>query len=219
MWGGLVADLVAVADLHHQGVDVDDRIEVFQRPRLPGLDLLGDGVGDLGDRLMRQVGADRAGQVMLDVPHRHPAGVQRDDHLVEPTRPAGALGHQARLEGAGPVPRRGQSDVADLGRQGLGRRAVPGVWAAPPGRVALLVAEMISQLRSQAPLEHRLDHLRQEPALAGQLQITGVDLGHQLVEQAGVNQLLDRTTSISPSRRPPALIVVPSHGHVTTSCR
>ena len=216
---GLVADLVAVPDLHDQGVEVDDRVELLQRPRLPGLDLLRDGVGDLGDRLVRQVGADRAGEVVLDVPHRHPARVQRDDHLVEPAGPPGALGDQARLERAGPVPWGRQSHVADLGGQRLGRRAVAGVGAPPARRVALLVAEMLGQLGRQAPLEHRLDHLGQKPALAGQLQVAGVNLGHQLIEQAGINQLPDRRTGIRMARRLPGLIVVPSHGHVTTSCR
>ena len=80
---GLVPDLVPVADLDHQGVQVDDGVELFQRPGLPGLDLLGDRVGDVGDRVVGQLGPDRAGQVMLDVADRHPAGIEADDHLVE----------------------------------------------------------------------------------------------------------------------------------------
>lgn len=70
---GLVADLVPVADLDDQGVEVDPEVELFQRPRLPGLDLLGDRVGDPGDRVVRQLGPDRAGRVVLDVADRHPA--------------------------------------------------------------------------------------------------------------------------------------------------
>jgi hypothetical protein len=214
---GLVADLVAVPDLHDQGVEVDDRVDLLQRPGLPGLDLLGDRVGDLGDRLVRQVGADRAGEVVLDVPHRHPARVQRDDDLVEPSRPPDPLGDQARLEGAGPVPRGRQSHVSDLGRQRLGHGAVTAIGAPPARRVALLVAEVLGQLGGQATLEHSLDHLGQESTLAGELQAAAVDLGHQVIEQASINQLLDNSTGIGLARHL-GLIVVPSHGHVTTSC-
>ena len=123
-------------------------------------------------------------------------GVQRQDRLVEPVDAPGVLGHHHRLERAGPVPWGRQSHVADLGGHRLGRGAVPGVGAPPARRVALLVAEMLGQFGGQAPLEHRLDHLGQEPALAGQLQVAGVNLGHQLVEQAGINQLPDRRTGI-----------------------
>src|SRR5215207_4376848 len=55
-WGGLVADLMVVTDLHHQRVQVQDRIDRLQRPGLPGFDLLGDRVGDVGDRLVAQLG-------------------------------------------------------------------------------------------------------------------------------------------------------------------
>ena len=74
--GGLVADLVAVADLHHQRVEVDDRIDRLQRPRLPRLHLRGDRLGDVGDRLVGQLGAERGQQMMLDVADRHPLRIQ-----------------------------------------------------------------------------------------------------------------------------------------------
>jgi hypothetical protein len=50
--------------------------------------LLCELVGDLGDRLMGQLGADRADQMMLDIPQRHSAGIKADDHLVEAAEPA-----------------------------------------------------------------------------------------------------------------------------------
>ena len=58
-----------VADLDHDGVEVDHRVEAVQWPVLPGQDLLADLVGDLADRLMTQIGAQRRGQMVLDVPH------------------------------------------------------------------------------------------------------------------------------------------------------
>ena len=86
--GGLVAHVSTVFDLDHQSVQIDHRIQRLQRPPLPGQDLLADLVGDLGDRLMRQFGADRGDQVVLDVAQRHPAGIQADDHLIEAAEPA-----------------------------------------------------------------------------------------------------------------------------------
>ncbi len=113
--GGLVAHVGAVADLDHQRVEVDHRVERLQRAALPGQHLIEDLVGDLADRLVGELGADRDGEVVLDVADRHPARVQADDHLVEPTEPARALRDQPRPERALPIPRDVQRHVADLG--------------------------------------------------------------------------------------------------------
>ena len=69
---GLVGHVSPVADLDHDGVEVDHRVEAVQWPVLPGQYLLADLVGDLADRLMTQISAQRRGQMVLDVPHRHP---------------------------------------------------------------------------------------------------------------------------------------------------
>src|SRR5680860_1711479 len=121
---GLVPHRVRVLDLHHQRVEVDDRIERVQRPGLPLLELLGDRLGDVGDRLVGQVGAQRPSQVVTDVAHRHPARIQRDDHLVQAAEPALTLGHQMRLEGRRPVPRNVQPELPDLAGDGLGGAAI-----------------------------------------------------------------------------------------------
>jgi hypothetical protein len=55
-----VADLVAVADFDHQRIEVDDRVDLLPRPRLPGLDLVEHRVG-VGDGVVGQLGAQRAG--------------------------------------------------------------------------------------------------------------------------------------------------------------
>ena len=41
-----------------------------------------------------QVGAQGAGQMMLDIAHRHATGVEADDHLRRPTDAPRTLGHQ-----------------------------------------------------------------------------------------------------------------------------
>src|SRR3954466_1456146 len=54
--------------------------------------------------------------------------------------PPGALGHDLRVEGDVAIPRHLQVHVAGLGQQPRGREPVTGVAAAPPGRIALLLA-------------------------------------------------------------------------------
>src|SRR4051794_19938231 len=69
---GPVGDL-AVANLDHDGVDEDHRIDAVQRPVLPVADLAEDPVGDLRDRLpgdrcrvhLSQMGLDLAGRQAL----------------------------------------------------------------------------------------------------------------------------------------------------------
>ena len=82
---GLVPHMRAVTDLHHQCVQIDDRIEGIQRPALPNEDLGEDLVGDLGDRFVAEFGANSRDQMMLNIADRHPAGIKRNDHVIEAT--------------------------------------------------------------------------------------------------------------------------------------
>lgn len=216
--GGLVADLVAVADLDHQRVEVDDRIDRVQRPGLPRLDLVEDRVGDLADRLVRQLGADRAREVGLDVTDRHPARVQADDHVSQPADLPFALGHQPGLEGRVPVPRNVQRYRLDLGMHRLRGRPIPGIRQHPTRRVAFPVTQMRGQLGAQPTLENGLDHFRDETAIPGQLQVAVVDPAHQVVQQAGVQHVLDRlprrrASTLQRPERPRHSLVVRRHRH------
>lgn len=71
--GGLVAHVPAVTDLDDDRVEEDHRIERLQRPLLPDQDLLADLVDDLRDRLVADLGADRGGEMVLDITRRHRA--------------------------------------------------------------------------------------------------------------------------------------------------
>ena len=140
----------------------------------------------------RQLGAQGAFQMGLDVADRHPARIQADDHVAQPADPALPLRHQPRVEAAVAVPRRGQIEVADLGAQPLRGDPVPGVARPVPGRVMLLIAQMIGQLRLQPGLQHPLHQLRQEPALPGQLHPALIDPVHQLVQEPPVEEPIHR---------------------------
>jgi len=166
---GLVPDGVGVLDLHHQRVEVDDRIHRLQRPRLPRLHLLGHRVGDVGDRLVRQLRTHRPFQMGLNAADRHPPGIQADDHVRQAAHPPLALRHQPGLEAGVPVPRDRQINIADLGPQPLRGIAIAGVARPVTGPVILLIAQMISPLRLQTGLQNPPHHLGQKPALPGQL--------------------------------------------------
>ena len=58
---GAGADRAVLADLDHQRVEVDDRVDRLQRPGAPGLDVFEHGVGDAADRVPADLGAIEAG--------------------------------------------------------------------------------------------------------------------------------------------------------------
>jgi len=102
---GVVSDRLAVADLHDKRVEVDDRVDRLQRPRLPGLDVVEDRVGDLRDQVRGDLGAVDLVQVALDLADGQPARVERDHLLVEADPTGLALGDDLRLERAVAVAR------------------------------------------------------------------------------------------------------------------
>jgi len=57
--------------------------------------------------------------VALDLPHRHAAGVEAQNLVVETVEVRLALGDQLRLEAAGPVARDRNLDLAILGQDRL----------------------------------------------------------------------------------------------------
>jgi hypothetical protein len=74
-----------------------------------------------------------------------------------------------RLEAAGPVARDRDVDLAIIGQDRLRAGAVAAVAAATAGWIALLVAEMLAQLRSQRPLDQRLLQPLEKPVRTRQV--------------------------------------------------
>ena len=170
---------------------VDHRVELLQRATPPLQDGVGDGVGDVVDRPRAQLYPQGGVQVVADLAHRHPAGVQADDHAVQPVHAPLALAHQAGRERAGAV-----AGDLDLKRAHLG---VPSSWltsrfARCPAR-SLVVAQVVGQLGLQAPLQGLLEQRRQKPVGAGQRDLASIDLLEQAVQATGGNQLLHRPTT------------------------
>src|SRR5215218_9312514 len=88
----------------------------------------------------------------LDLAHRDAARVEAQDFVVEAVETGLALGDQLRLEAASPVAWHSYVDLALLGQDRLRAGAVTAIAAAAAGRVPLLVAKMLAQLRTKRPL-------------------------------------------------------------------
>jgi hypothetical protein len=102
----------------------------------------------------------------LDLTHRHAAGIKAQDLIVKPVEPGLAFGDKLRLEGAGPVAGNENLNFPIFGQKCLRTGAVAAVAAAPAGRVTLLVAQMICQLRAKRPLDQRLLELFEKSVFA-----------------------------------------------------
>ena len=94
----LVFNEALIADLDPQGVEENDRVDGIERPVLPLAHLVQDGIGDPADEIGRDVDAVKLGQMAPDLAHRHAAGVQAQDLVVEPVEPGLAFGDKLRLE-------------------------------------------------------------------------------------------------------------------------
>jgi hypothetical protein len=84
--------------------------------------------------------------VALDLSHAQPAGIQRNDLVVE-AGPAGlVLGHQLRLERTLAITRNLQRQLAEIPLERLAAVAIAGIAAGVGDRLALVVAQVIRHL-------------------------------------------------------------------------
>jgi hypothetical protein len=209
--GGLVRHDVVVADLDHDRVQEHHGIDRVQGPGLPGPHFLHHRLGDPRDGLGGQDGPVDLLEVVDDVPGAHAVRVQADDHVIQAAGdPPGPLGHQHRLEAAGPVAGHRDADRPDTGLHGLGDGPVPGVPRVMPGPLMRLVPRVRGHLGLQRPLQHRPHQLPGHRPLAGQPQLPGLVLrpGQQLVQRPVADQLPDRHHPAGTRLlRPPAVTV------------
>jgi hypothetical protein len=101
----------------------------------------------------------------LDLAHRHAARVEPQNLIVEAVETGLSFGDQQWLEAAGPIAWHGYVDLALFGQDRLRAGAVAAIAAAAAaaGRVTLLVAKMIAQLRTKRSLNQRLLQLLEKP--------------------------------------------------------
>src|SRR5438093_8037624 len=172
--------LVADRDLHR--VQVDGDVELLERPALPGADVVLDRTGHFADQPVRDVDAVQLAQMPLDLAGRHPAGVQREDLLVEAVERAGVLGHDPRLERGLTVTRQLDRDRPVDRPQRLRARPVAPVRLLLRRLGARPVAEMLLQLGAGRPLDQTTPQLIDQPLRAGQL-LRPLVLPEQLIDQ------------------------------------
>src|SRR5262249_58960054 len=77
----------ALADLQHERVQKEHRVDVVQEALLPLADVVHDGVGDAADQVTTDVDAVQLGKVPLDVPRGQAPPVQGADLVVEAPNP------------------------------------------------------------------------------------------------------------------------------------
>jgi len=85
-------------------------------------------------------------QVPLDVARRHPTRVQRENLVIKAVKARLPFGHNQRLKGRVAVARDFEREFTEVAFERLLGRAVAGVAGVLPGRLVLLVAEMVGQL-------------------------------------------------------------------------
>ena len=191
--------LVADRDLHR--VQVDNDVQLLERPGLPGADVVLDRGGHLADQPLRDLDAVEVAQMPLDIAGGHPAGVERQDLVVEAVERAGVLGHDLRLERRVTVPGQLDRDRPVDRPQRLRRLTVAPVRL--PLRYLLTgpVAEMLLELGTGRTLDQPLPQLVDQPIRARQLlrpRVLAQQLIDQLVRDLSCRSLL---SSFRPARR------------------
>ena len=175
------SDRAALADLQDHAVQEHDRVDVLQRPLAPLADIVHHRVGHPADQVQADLDPVHLGQVRADVTHRQPAGIERQDLVVEPNEPALALFDDLRLKGPVAVTGSVDLDLAVLGDQRLGRCAIA-LIGRPARRLAVrLVANVVGQLDLHRPLDQPLGQLGEQPTGPGDL-LLGARAGQQLVD-------------------------------------
>lgn len=162
-----VPHLVAVADLDDNRVQVEDRVELFERAFLPGGDFLQHHVGGLRDRVMGQLGTEGGCQLVGDIPDSHASGVEGDDYFIQTAGAARALRYQCWDECAGTVPRYVQIHVAGDGEYGFREGAVAGVRDESSLLVAFFLAEVVGEIGFEPAFKAGADDLLDEAIFAG----------------------------------------------------
>jgi hypothetical protein len=109
--------------------------------------------------------------------------------LIELVQVALTFTDQLRGERPGPITRDIDSELADLRGDRLRGRAVTRVRTLGLRCLALLIAQMPSQLSAQPALERGFEQRRQQPFGPSDRHLPGIDLGEQIIQRTAGLQL------------------------------
>src|SRR4051794_27588613 len=169
----LVAYQSFVADLDSQRIEKDQRVDRFQRPRLPGSHFLQYRVGYRADQIGRDVDPVELTQMADNFAGAHAAGVHRDDLVIKPRKAALVSGDQLRIETGLAVARHRQLDPT-----GIGNDRLLAVAIAPVAR--LLARQMMVHLGVENPFGQGLLQIVKQPI--GRQGSSRIGAGQQLIE-------------------------------------
>ena len=116
-----------------------------------------------------------------DLPGGQSLGGQRQHDLIDAGQPTLTLLHDHRIKVTVGVSRYLDLDRPDLGKHRLRSAAVAGIAAAAPGRVMLVIAQVLGHLGIQRGLQHVLGQLIEQAVWAHQLHTLFFCLGEQLL--------------------------------------
>ena len=183
---------------------------------LPLQDGLAHRVSDRGNRPSADLHAQGGGQVMTDIAYRHPPGIQADNHRIQTIEAPLPFTHQARGERARPVPGDLDLEGTHLRHHGLLRRAPPRVRARLPTGLALLIPQMLGQLRGQPALQGLLEQRRQQALAARHLDLASIKTLKQRIQRPRATKLLHRLTPTSASHNN---IIIIHHASILSNKR
>ena len=151
---------------------------------MPSGDFGHDRIRHGADQIGRHVDAVHIREKCLNLAHREPARVERDDRVIEAREASLVFADQPRLETAVPVARHGERQRAVIRQHGLAAAPIAmirGVFGLGPARH---ITEMVAQLGAQGPLDDRL----LEPADSA-VELLGRQwpLAHESIENLGGN--------------------------------
>ena len=118
----------------------------------------------------------------LDLAHRHAAGIEAQNLIVEPVKAGLALSDKFRFERTAPVAGDRDLHFPVLSQKRFRTRTIAAIAAASAGRIALLIAQMLRELRAKRPLDQCLLELLEEPIFARQILGPGI-IRQKLVQQ------------------------------------
>src|SRR3954465_3840434 len=169
----LIAYQSFVADLDSQRVEKDQRVDRFQRPRLPGSHFLQHRVGYRADQIGRDLDPVELTQMADNLAGAHDAGVHRDDLVIKPRKAALVSGDQLRIETGLAVARHRQLDPT-----GIGNDRLLAVAISPIAR--LLARQMMVHLGVENPFGQGLLQIVKQPI--GRQGSSRIGAGQQLIE-------------------------------------
>ena len=136
---------------------------------------------------------------MADIAYRHPPGIQADNHRIQAIEAPLSFAYQARGERACPVPGDLDLEGSHLRHHGLLRRAVPRVRARLRAGLALLIPQVLGQLRGQAALQGLLEQRGQQSLAARHLDLASIKTLKQRIQRPRATQVLHSLTPTSAS--------------------